>query len=116
MKMAWAILCSLLLAIAPSFSAPAPVTASVYAKQVQDCCPNSDCPMPCCAARAPVDPQPAPTAPAPSTGQNQLSLLAPALLILTLPAKPVAPLSSTVSTSSSVFGVPLFTRNCALLL
>jgi hypothetical protein len=113
MKLALAIVCSLLLAGAPLWAARAPMPA-VCAKQFRACCKHGV--MPCCAAKPAPDSQPAPAAPAPAGIQSQLSLLAPAILIWTLPANPVDSIASTFTPFSTASGAPLFARHCARLL
>jgi hypothetical protein len=112
MKLALAIICSFVLAGTPFLPAQTP---SVCAGQVRACCQHGVT-MPCCAAKPSPDSQPAQTVPAPTSSQSQLSLLAPAVLIWTLP---VTPANSVVSTSTPpplAAGAPLYARDCALLI
>jgi len=112
MKLALAIIYSFVLAGTPFLPAQTP---SACAGQIRACCQHGVV-MPCCAAKSSPDSQPAPAAPAPAGSQSQLSLLAPAVLIWTLPATPA---DSTVSTSTPpplAAGAPLYARDCARLI
>jgi hypothetical protein len=71
--------------------------------------------MPCCAAKS-SDSQPKPAAPATNRAQNQLSLLAPLVLTLTLPVAPANSSTSSWTPVMTASATPLFSRNCALLL
>jgi hypothetical protein len=114
MKLALAIICSFLLAGTPLLVAQ-PTAKSACAQQVRSCCKGGAA-MPCCQAKPSSDSQRAPVTPAPATGQSQLSLLAPAVLIWTLPENPANLIDSKYTPFPTVSGAPLFARNCARLL
>jgi hypothetical protein len=111
-KTALAIICNFLLAGMPLLLAQSP---SSCATQAQSCC-QRNCTMPCCAAKSSPESQPMPTAPAQTGGQSQLSLLAPAVLIWTLPATPANSFASTFALPSLAAGAPLYVRDCARLI
>ncbi len=115
MKMAWAMVCSFLLAAAPFgrvAGAPMPPACVKHAR--------ADCPcggaMPCCKANPSSDPQPAPATPAPTGNPTQLSLLAPGVLAWTLPANPAHSISSASTPVLPAAGAPLYALDCARLI
>jgi hypothetical protein len=112
MKTALAIVCSFLLAGTPLLLAQSP---SSCASQARACCKHGVT-MPCCAAKSSPDSQPAPAAPASAGGQIQLSLLAPAVLIWTLPATPANSIVPTSATPSLAASAPLYALDCARLI
>jgi hypothetical protein len=72
--------------------------------------------MACCMAKPVSDPQPTPAVPAQTASQNQISLLAPAKVIWLLPNHPANPFSSASVSPFAATGIPLYTRNCTLLI
>jgi hypothetical protein len=98
--------------------APTPVCATA----------SSDCPkaaaacaavcgqMDCCVTHPNSGPQPAPAVPTQSSVQNQISLLAPAIVAWTLPENPARVISSVAALPLMATGTPLYARNCTLLL
>ena len=112
MKIALAILCSLLLAWAQVVVASVPVTTGGPA--AHDCgCGGK---MPCCQA-APAAPASQPlsaTAPAPS--QNQILSPAPATVLWVLPATETPIFSPGVSPSLTAGSALIFARNCVRLI
>jgi hypothetical protein len=94
--------------------APAQATAACVkpAMNCSDACRQ----MPCCAARPSSDSQPAPAVPAQSGAQNQISLLAPAVVSWILPENPANSFSSASVSPLTAMAAPLYTRNCSLLL
>jgi hypothetical protein len=111
MKTALAIVCSFLLAGTPLLLAQAPAGIA----QTHACCQHA-CTMSCCVAKSSPDSQPAPAVPAASGTQSQLSLLAPAVLIWTLPATPANSIASTFTLPSLAAGAPLYALDCAWLI
>jgi hypothetical protein len=96
--------------------APAPAAAPACAKATMancaDCCKG----MACCTTKPVSDPQPAPAMPASANSQNQISLLAPGLVIWNLPSVPAGLIASVPVPLSKMSGAPLYTRNCSRLL
>jgi hypothetical protein len=114
-KTIWAIVCCLVLAGTPFLLAQTPLPAC--AKQtVPACCRHSV--MPCCAAQPASGSQSAPTAPVPSSKvqSSQLSLLAAAFAVWTLPENEAGSSSSASASPLMAAGVPLFARDCARLI
>jgi hypothetical protein len=72
--------------------------------------------MACCMAKPMSDPQPAPAVPAQTASQNQISLLAPAMVVWLLPNHPANPFASASVSPLAATGIPLYTRNCTLLI
>ncbi|MGA3267611.1 MAG: hypothetical protein ABSE16_12390 [Verrucomicrobiota bacterium] len=114
MKLVLAMFCSVLLAGTPFLPAQAPC-----AKQPRHTCGCACCHggvMPCCAAKgSPASPA-APAVPASSTTQNQISLLAPAVIAWALPAHAIRPLTRSSASPLLAADAPLFARNCARLI
>jgi len=104
-----AILFSLLLVWPPLLAAPA---ASVQPAHARCHCGGK---MSCCAAQPPSSSQPAPAVPSNSSVQNQLSLLAPAMLVWILPETPAGSISSVCVSPFPATGVPLYARHCIRL-
>jgi hypothetical protein len=94
----------------------APAQASVAcAKPAMDC--SDACrQMPCCAAKPSSDSQPAPAVPAQASAQNQISLLAPGIVVWILPENFVSPAPSISASPLLAMVAPLYARNCSLLL
>jgi hypothetical protein len=111
MKLVFAMLCCVLLAGTPFVPAPAP---SCFKHPAHAChCGGI---MPCCAAsHAPKSPA-APAVPAPSSAQNHLLLLAPAIVASLLSHCEVQPISFAAASPWTRHGVPLFAWNCARLI
>ena len=110
--MTLAMVCSLLLMGTPFLPAQMP---SPCAKQVRACCRHGG-EMPCCNAKASPDSQSKPAVPSQTGSQGQLSLLASAALIWTLPVNPVDSISFHSTPSSLTADAPLYARDCALLI
>jgi hypothetical protein len=97
--------------------APAPVSASpVCVMAKMDNCPNCCDRMACCATNPAPNSRPAPAVPAQSGAQNQISLLAPAIVSWILPQSPASLISSTSASPLLAMTAPLYARNCSLLL
>jgi hypothetical protein len=112
MKMALALVCSLMLAWMPAIPA---APASGAARPTRSCC--CDCrAMACCAAQPAPETPPVSAAPATSLVQTQLPTLASSAVTWLLPvtATPAPPLSP--ASLLSLAGVPLFERDCARLI
>jgi len=77
-----------------------------------DCCGNMDC----CAAKPASNPQPAPAVPTQSNTQNQISLLAPSVIVWNLPQSPASLISPASASPLLAMAAPLYARNCSLLL
>jgi hypothetical protein len=77
-----------------------------------DCCGQMDC----CAAKPASDSQPAPAVPSQSSAQNQISLLAPSVVVWNLPQSPASLISSASASPLLAVAAPLYARNCSLLL
>jgi hypothetical protein len=96
--------------------ASAPVLASaVCVKPAMGNCADC-CDRIACCAKPTSNPQPAPAVPAQSNTQNQISLLAPAIVAWTLPENPANAISSVTTSPLTAAGTPLYARNCVLLL
>jgi len=115
MKLAAAIICSLMLAGIPFLSAQTPSTACRAKSPVPACCQHG-VKMPCCAANPVPDSQPSPAVPAPTASQNQLSFLAVNVVAWVLPDAAVSQFSSASPISFVTKANPLFARNCAWLI
>jgi hypothetical protein len=70
----------------------------------------------CCVTSSSPDSAPAPAAPVRAGVQIELSILAPTSVAWTLPATEPHILSLSASSPLTAMGVPLFTRDCALLI
>jgi len=112
-KRAWAIICSFVLVGTPFLLAQTPSPCA--GQPISACCPHGG-KMPCCEAKSTPDSQPAPTAPAQTDSQSQLSLLAPAVLIWTLPATPANSIAPTSTTPSLAASAPIYARDCTRLI
>lgn len=116
MKLAFSILCGLLLALTPAASlraAPACVAKAAVNAPAPCHCGGQ---MPCCAARPAVPAPPAPLA-APNAGaQNLLSLPAPSPNGWPSPAAEISFAPSVSSPMQNFGSAPLYRRNCALLI
>jgi hypothetical protein len=113
-KLLLAIVCSFVLAGAPLLLAR--TSPPVCAKHSMPACCRHGGTMPCCNAKPPSNSQPLPAVPTQSGSQSQLSFLAPAVLIWTLPANPANLISSLALPFSTAIGAPLYARNCARLI
>jgi hypothetical protein len=96
--------------------APAPVSASAVCVKPNmgncaDCCDQK-----ACCANPVSDSQPAPAVPTQSNAQNQISLLAPSVVVWNLPQSPASLTSSVSASPLLAMAAPLYTRNCSLLL
>jgi hypothetical protein len=99
--------------------APTPVCASVSSdctKAATAACAASCGQMDCCVAHPDSKPQSAPAFPAQSNFQNQVSLLATAIVTWTLPENPANAISSITASPLMAISAPLYARNCSLLL
>jgi hypothetical protein len=92
----------------------APAQASPVCKKPTIHC--AACGMACCVAKPVTDPQSAPAIPAPVNAQHQTSLLAPAVVLWTLPENPVKMISSDRASPLLAMAAPLYARNCSRLL
>lgn len=97
--------------------APAPVSALPTCVKpamgnCADCCDR----MACCLAKPTSNSQPTPAIPAQSNLQNQISLLAPSVVVWNLPQSPASLISSVSASPLMAMAVPLYERNCTLLL
>lgn len=104
--------CSLLLMGTPFLPAQTP---SPCVKQVRACCRHGGA-MACCKAKSAPDSQSKPAVPAQTGNQNQLSILASAALIWTLPVNPADSISFHYAPAAMTIGAPLYARDCALLI
>jgi hypothetical protein len=110
--------CAILFSMLLAWSPYAPAQA------LPDCAKSkmASCDMPCCQKNCSMTQgscgsQPAPAVPAQKTGaQNQISLLAPAVVLWTVPENFANSFSSVSASPLMATGVPLYERNCALLL
>ncbi|MGH7976118.1 MAG: hypothetical protein ACREC8_05605 [Limisphaerales bacterium] len=99
--------------------APLSASASVppcCQKVTMDNCAASCSDADCCVAHPSPDSKPAPAVPAQSTVQNQISLLASAVVIWTLPENRTGSFSSVPTSPLPAMSAPLYERNCSLLL
>ncbi|HEY5043247.1 MAG TPA: hypothetical protein VIK53_14740 [Verrucomicrobiae bacterium] len=115
MKLALAIICSLMLAGVPFLSAQTASAACRAKAPVPVCCQHGG-KMPCCAANPVPNSQPSPAVPAPAAGQNQLSFLAANVVAWVLPEAASSQVSFVVPVSLMTKASPLFARNCAWLI
>jgi hypothetical protein len=106
-----AILFSLLLVWAQLSAAPAPVTPT----QPAHACCHCGGKMSCCSAPSSGS-QPVSAIPSNSSVQNQWSLLAPAMMVWTLPKNTAGSISSASRSPFMATGVPLYARDCARLI
>lgn len=114
MKRAVAIVLSLIL-IGIQAMATAQVLPPRAAASACDCCAKQEICRCCCVAPAAPDAIPFPAAPASTSASLDFTTIVPKLLAWTLPSTAPAIVSST-DTSASSLAVPLFQRDCALLI
>jgi hypothetical protein len=114
MKTTLAIFCILAFAWSQVVQAHAP--AAGVGRGAKTCC-CSDCGAACCCV-APESPEspPVPAVPVSSSSQDLLSLAAPAASAWILPTAGARELSFSPVPARAAAGVPLYARNCALLL
>jgi hypothetical protein len=106
-----AIAFSLLLIVAQTFAVQVPVSSGVSVAK-RSCC-GDDC---CCYVGLPVTPLASPVeSAAPAAVQYQFVFSPVAIVIFTL-AAPAGSLASASSSDSCVVVLPLFRRNCTLLI
>jgi len=92
------------------------LTSPCCQKVTTDTCAASCGDADCCVAHPSPDSKPAPTVPAQFNAQNQVSLLAPMIMAWALPENPANAISSITVLPLMATSVPLYERNCALLL
>ena len=112
MKRAVAIVLSLILVWIQAVAAVQPTAAAPPAKCGCCACKKMDC----CVGRSTSESQPLPVAPVPAAAQNHFSAVLSTLVAWTLPAPTPAQVSSFDSAPTSALAVPLFQRDCALLI
>ena len=106
-KIALAIVCSLLLVLGQAMAVAGPVASAGAA--VKDCgCGGK---MSCCRHAS----QP-PVATVPVSSQNQIVSSVPAVMVWVLASTKTSQISPTVSPSLSVGAAPIFARDCARLI
>ena len=106
-KIALAIVCSLLLVLGQAMAVAVPVASAGAA--VKDCgCGGK---MSCCRHAS----QP-PVATVPVSSQNQIVSSVPAVMVWVLASTKTSQISPTVSPSLSVGAAPIFARDCARLI
>ena len=98
--------------IAPTPSVASPVCMMAKTDNCADCCSR----MACCATKPTSNSQPAPAVPTQSNAQNQISLLAPAMVAWILPQNSASLTSSVPASPLLAISAPLYARNCSLLL
>jgi hypothetical protein len=112
-KVFTAILFSLLLALTPF--APLQAASTCPPAKRMACC-TASCHMACCAHQN-GDSNSVPAVPSQKNGApNQVSLLALAVVLWTLPEQPDSLISSADASPQTTTGMPLYARHCALLL
>jgi hypothetical protein len=116
MKLALAILSSVMLMGTPFLSAQTLLPAGCAKQPVSVSCHcHHGCKMACCQTKSsPASPS-APVVPQ-TTGQNQLSLLAAGIVAWVLPDAAVPPVISSASISFATKDSPLYARNCVRLI
>ena len=114
MKRAVAIVLSLIL-IGIQAMAAAQVLSTTTVASACGCCAKQEICRCCCVAPAAPDAIPLPTAPALTSASLDFTAIVPKLLAWTLPVTAPAIVSFT-DTSASSLAVPLFQRDCALLI
>jgi len=113
LKATFAILFSLLLAIAPK---ALPVKAEAQANTAT-CCRRCGCEAPCCIANPSPSSSPAPAAPAPNVSVKQIQLaIAVVGKSLGTPASSSSQIFFQVSSFLDSSAVPLYKRNCTFLI
>jgi hypothetical protein len=96
--------------------APASVTTAACRKPSgANCAAACGGHMACCAAK-PENSQSSPAVPVQSGAQNEISLLAPAIVAWMLPSQPPSLVSSADVSPLVANSTPLFTRHCAFLI
>ncbi|HUZ07749.1 MAG TPA: hypothetical protein VMV89_09710 [Candidatus Paceibacterota bacterium] len=116
MKLALAIICSLMLAGSPFLSAQTLLPAGCAKQPASASCHcHHGCKMPCCQAKSSPTSPSAPVVPQ-TTGQNQLSLLAAGIVAWILPDAPVTSIPSAAPISFVTKDTPLYARNCVRLI
>jgi hypothetical protein len=113
MKIGWAIICGLVLIAAPMLAAQ-PDPACVK-QAIRDCCQACGN-MSCCAAQPGSSPQSVPANSTRTGTQIEFAVALSPVLIATVAAVESHPNSFSASAPLTATGVPLYTRNCALLL
>jgi hypothetical protein len=112
-KRLFAILCCLLFA-AQLFAVQTPPQCATQASHARACAHcNGMCGMKCCAAKSNSKP---PVTPDRAFSQNQSLILATALTWSWLPTETSRPNLSSTDLSSNPNAVPIFQRNCAILI
>jgi hypothetical protein len=107
------ILFSLLLMLTPFVSVQAASTCPPA--KIMACC-NASCHMACCAQKNSDSPS-APVVPTQKNGsQNQISLLAQAVMIWSLPEPPASSISSNSLLPAMTVRTPLYARHCIRLI
>ena len=86
------------------------------AKPECGCCAQKEVCRCCCVAPVAPDSKPLPATPVVTSTTLDLTAIVPRLLAWTLPATAPVIVSSAESSSHSLSAVPLFQRNCALLI
>jgi len=115
MKLACAIIWSLLLAGTPILLAQTPLPECV--KQPIPACCQHGCKMPCCSAKPASNSQPVPAMPAQTGNQGQISLFAAnSVATWVLPDAATSQPPSDSPTTFVTEGSPLYARNCAWLI
>jgi hypothetical protein len=91
------------------------LSSDLSAQKQSSCCSNqvAEC---CCFTEANSASSPLPAATTPLPSQNNFSAILSTLVVWTVPASAPSQLSSSASAPSLAFALPLFQRDCALLI
>jgi hypothetical protein len=109
-----AILFSVLLLLTPFVQLPA--ATACPASRMAACCNHGTCPMACCAARNSGAPSTPVIPPQKNGAQNQVSLLALAVVVWSLPESLAGSIAATGLPPVRATRTPLYARHCVLLL
>jgi hypothetical protein len=107
---------SCLLFVGQMFAAQTMPNCAAQTVHTCACCCGGTCGMKCCAAKSDSN-SPLPATPAPANSQNQFFIFA--LATLALPSTPLDPTRQNFSSATQFLApdaVPIFQRNCAILI
>jgi hypothetical protein len=115
MKLALAIVCSLMLVAAPLLAMQAQAACARRLQSLPPCCQQGA--MPCCKAKPSSNSQPLPAVPAQTGNQSQLSFLAASAIVAwLLPDASLFQFAASAPAPSVAAASPLYARNCVFLI
>jgi hypothetical protein len=91
-----------------------PVTAKP--EKAKCCGPNVTAPACCCVQRAPAEPKPVAPVPSRAATSEQITLLLPTISKVILDQQSLPSVDSTAASSQAAGVIPLFRRDCAILI